>query len=93
VIRGMRIHIKFAVIDPNHELAWTGTALWTKAVERLVLERLSSETTRLHLHESLAGAFMTLFLDNARWRRQHLTSLASFKQACEAATIASTRDA
>jgi hypothetical protein len=62
----MRVHIKFAVVDPKYELAWTGTALSTKAIERLVLERLS--TTRLHLHESLAGAFATLFLDSVRLR-------------------------
>jgi hypothetical protein len=76
---------KCSLLCPKYEPAWTGTALWTKAVECLVLERLSSNTMRLHLHESLAGAFGALYLDSAHLRRQHLTSLASFKQTCEAA--------
>jgi hypothetical protein len=42
----------------------------------------------LHLHESLAGAFVTLFFNSARLRAQHLTSLASFKQTCEAVRTA-----
>ena len=54
-MRGMRIHTKFSIVNPGRELAWTGRALWTKAVDRLVLERLSSDATRLYLHESLAG--------------------------------------
>jgi hypothetical protein len=72
IIRGTRIHIKFAVVDRKYELAWTGK-LWTKAVERPV----SGDTTRLHLRESLAGALVTLFFDSARLPRHHLTSLAT----------------
>jgi hypothetical protein len=64
-IRGMRVQIKFAVADPNYELTWTGTALWSGRANcsGVAFKRNNAS----HLHESLAGAFVTLFLDNPRF--------------------------
>jgi hypothetical protein len=81
---GLSTRIRFAVVDPGRELTWTGAALWTRAVDRLVVEPVSPDRTRLHLAESLAGAFVPLVSGSARLSRQHLASLDGFRAAAEA---------
>lgn len=84
-LNGFPVSFTFAVVDPGRELTWTGSSLWTKAVDQLVIERLTDATSRLHLNESLAGAFVPWMSSSARLRTQHQASLAYFKQAAEAA--------
>jgi hypothetical protein len=61
----------FAVVKPNQERTWVGRSLWTKAIDRHVVEAISNETTRLHLEESLSGIFVPLMFSSARLLSQH----------------------
>jgi hypothetical protein len=81
-LNGFPIKATFAIVDPDHELTWVGAALWTKAIDRLVLEPVKG-TTRLLLHESIAGAFVPLMFSCARLHEQHRASLQNFKLAAE----------
>ncbi|HEY5806060.1 MAG TPA: SRPBCC family protein [Candidatus Saccharimonadales bacterium] len=85
-LNGFPVTFTLAVVNPNHELTWTGKALWTKAVDRLWLEPLSTTTTRLHLEESLSGIFVSVISSNARLHKQHEVSLRCFKSAAEQIT-------
>lgn len=84
-LNGFPIKATLAVVDPGHELSWVGEALWTKAIDRLVLEPTPDGTTRLRLEESLAGALVPLMSSSARLHKQHQMSLRNFKAAAEAA--------
>jgi hypothetical protein len=81
-LNGFPIKATFAVVEPAHELTWVGAALWTKAIDRLVLEPVD-RTTRLTIHESIAGAFVPLMFSRARLHEQHRASLKNFKVAAE----------
>ena len=70
-IKGFPIQGTFAVVTPNQELTWVGTSLWTKAIDRHVVEAISNETTRLYLEESLSGIFVPLMFSSARLLSQH----------------------
>jgi hypothetical protein len=80
-----RTHIKsvFAKVEPGRELTWTGAALWTKAVDRHVLEPTEDGATRLYVEESLAGALVPLLFSRAKLEVQHQRWLAAFKAAAE----------
>lgn len=82
-LNGFPVKFTFAVVEPERELTWTGTSLWTRAVDQLVIEPLSQTTTRLHLNESLAGAFVPLMSPSEQLHKQHQASLAHFKRAAE----------
>jgi hypothetical protein len=69
---------------PGRELTWTGVSLWTKAIDRFVLEPFSNNKTRLRLEESLAGAFVPLMSSSPSLHQQHQASLSSIKKAVEA---------
>jgi hypothetical protein len=84
-LNGFPIKATFAVVDPGHELSWVGEALWTKAIDRLVLEPTLDGSTRLRLEESLAGVLVPLMSSSARLHKQHQMSLGNFKAAAEAA--------
>jgi hypothetical protein len=81
-LNGLPIKATFAVVEPVHELSWVGAALWTKAIDRLVLEPVNG-TTRLTIHESIAGAFVPVMISRARLHEQHRASLRNFKLAAE----------
>ena len=83
-IRGFPIQGKFAVVRPNHELTWVGKSLWTKAIDRHVIEAISSSATRLYLEESLSGVFVPLMFSNARLVKQHQEWLNAIKVFIEA---------
>jgi hypothetical protein len=81
-LNGFSIKATFAVVESGRELTWVGTALWTRAIDRLVLEPING-TTRLTVHESIAGAFVPLMFSCARLHEQHQASLQNFKLAAE----------
>jgi len=83
-LNGFPIKATFAVVNPGHELSWVGEALWTKAIDRLVLESMSSGSTRLQMEESLAGFLVPLMSSSTRRHEQHRMSLRNFKAAAEA---------
>ena len=70
-IRGFPIHGTFAVVRPDQELTWVGKSLWTKAIDRHVIEAISKNDTRLFLEESLSGIFVPLMFSSARLVKQH----------------------
>lgn len=86
-LNGFPITATFADVEPGRELTWVGVALWTRAIDRLVLEP-SEGATRLTMHESIAGAFVPLMLSRARLHAQHQASLKRFKLAAERETAA-----
>jgi uncharacterized protein YndB with AHSA1/START domain len=61
-----RMASRFAVVDRNHELTWTGAALGAKVVHRHVLTDLGDNTSRLWCEESMAGPFLVLLYSSAK---------------------------
>lgn len=84
-IKGFPIQGTFAVVEPNRELTWVGRSLWTKAIDRHVLEARSTETTRLYLEESLSGLLVPLMFSSTRLLRQHQEWLNAIKAFVETA--------
>jgi hypothetical protein len=74
------IKAKFAVINPYHELHWTGASLWFKAVDLHVLEPAYDGGTQLSIAESFAGILAPLFISSDRLRVQHGKWLSAFKR-------------
>jgi uncharacterized protein YndB with AHSA1/START domain len=59
---------RFAVVNPGHELTWTGTALGSKVVHRHLLAPAPNDRTRLVTEESMAGPLLVLFYSSAKLR-------------------------
>ena len=59
---------RFAVVNPRHELTWTGRALGSKVVHRHLLAPAPNGQTRLATEESMAGPFLVLFYSSAKLR-------------------------
>jgi hypothetical protein len=78
-----RIKSVFAKVEHGRELTWTGAALWTKAVDRYVLEPTEDGATRLYVEESLAGALVPLLFSRAKLEVQHQRWLAALKAVAE----------
>ena len=78
-IRGFPIQGTFAVVRPNHELTWVGKSLWTKAIDRHVVETKSNNVTRLYIEESLSGVFVPLMFSSTRLLMQHQEWLKAMK--------------
>lgn len=82
-INGFPIKFTIAVVEPEKELTWVGTSLWTKAIDQLIIEAVSEGKTKLHLNESLAGMFVPWMSSSDRLHQQHMASLQSLKEAAE----------
>lgn len=78
-----RINSKFAIVEPGRELTWTGTALWTKAIDRHLLEPTDDGATLHYIEESLAGVLVPLFFSSVKLKAQHHRWLMAFKTAAE----------
>ncbi|ETK35993.1 SRPBCC domain-containing protein [Microbispora sp. ATCC PTA-5024] len=70
-LNGITLRSRFAVVEPERELIWTGTFLVYRAVDRHVLEPLPGGRTRVTVEESLAGPFLPLMYGPARLRANH----------------------
>lgn len=77
------IQATFAVVEPERELSWTGSSLWTKAIDRMILEPLKDNTTKLRIEESLSGAFISLFMSRQQLATQHTAWLTAIKKEAE----------
>jgi hypothetical protein len=86
-LKGFPIQGVFAVVDFNRELTWVGKSLWTRAIDRHVLERTPDGSTRLVLEESFAGLFAPLMISSRRLREQHKTWLLGIKSATETSVM------
>jgi Polyketide cyclase / dehydrase and lipid transport len=81
---GARINARFAVVDENRELSWTGSTLGIKAVHRLLLERSEAGETWVVSTESMAGPLLGVMFSNAKMQAALETSLASLTAAAQA---------
>ena len=83
--KGAKMKARFAVVDQQRELAWTGSvAGGAKAVHRYFLEPLPGSTTRVTVEESMAGPILALaFFSNAKLHALLENSLATLKSAAE----------
>ncbi len=77
------IRARFAVVQPNAELTWTGTSLWFTAIDRITLTALSVETTRLSMEESFSGILAKPLMNSSRLQAQHRQWLEAIKRAVE----------
>jgi hypothetical protein len=84
--KGAHMKARFAVIDEERELAWTGVAVGgAKAVQRHCLESQPDGTTKVTVEESMAGPILALAFSNAKLTALLQTSLGTLKAAGEAA--------
>ena len=63
-----RLASRFAVVDEERELTWTGVARGAKAVHRHVLTPTDDGRTRLFTEESMSGTGLVLFFSSAKLR-------------------------
>lgn len=75
----VRITSTFAVVEPGHELTWTGVVAGYKAVDQQVLEALPGGRTRVTIRESLAGPLVTMVFGAAKLRAGHEQYLAELQ--------------
>lgn len=78
-----RIKSRFAVVDPLHELTWTGVSSGSRAVHRNVVHALSEHQTSLHSEESMSGPLLTLFFNSNKLSAALERWLAAVKDAAE----------
>jgi hypothetical protein len=85
--KGARMVARFAVVDKQHELSWTGKVFGgAKAVHRYLLEPVSDRETRVTVEESMAGPVLALaFFTRAKMEALMATCLTTLKAAGEAA--------
>jgi hypothetical protein len=84
VNKGATMKTQFAVVAPERELAWTGSAFGAKVVHRYVLEPGPDGGTRVIVEESMAGPLLALlFYTSAKLTGLLETCLATPKAAAE----------
>ena len=85
VNKGATMKAQFAVVQPERELAWTGSAFGAKVVHRYVLDALPGGGTRVTVEESMAGPMLALVFFTSRKCQALLeTCLAKLKASAEA---------
>ncbi|GAA3134849.1 SRPBCC family protein [Streptomyces rectiviolaceus] len=65
-LNGMSIKSTMAVVDPEHELCWTGLLAGTRAVHRFRLTRLPDGGTEVYSEESIGGPLLALYYSSER---------------------------
>jgi uncharacterized protein YndB with AHSA1/START domain len=79
-----RMKSRFAVVDADREITWTGIAYGAKAVHRHVLEPTGDGgATQLLCEESMAGPLLTLFFNSAKLQAGLEKWLSALKRAAE----------
>lgn len=78
-----RITSRFAVVDPERELTWTGVASGARAVHRHVLHPDVGGATLLESTESMAGPFLTLLFSSVKLEKNTMGWLTAIKTAAE----------
>jgi hypothetical protein len=82
--KGARMKARFAVVDADRELAWTGSAFGAKVVHRFVVEPLTEASTKVVVEESMAGPLLAVAFSSDKLVALLETSLAALKSAAEA---------
>jgi uncharacterized protein YndB with AHSA1/START domain len=80
---GMHIQSKIARVEPNHLIAWTGTAFGARAVHVWKLERLSANQTRVKTDESMSGWLLPFFYSSRQLQASDRLWLDRLKSASE----------
>ena len=78
-----RMTSRFAVVDAEHELTWTGAALGAKVVHRHVMTPTNHGTTRLYSEESMAGPLLVLVFSSTKLHAALEQWLTAIKAAAE----------
>jgi len=78
-----RLHSRFAVVDPQREISWTGSVMGSRAVHRHILTPEADSVTLLRSEESMAGALVGLFYDSTKLHAQLVHWLSAVKAAAE----------
>jgi uncharacterized protein YndB with AHSA1/START domain len=78
-----RMKSRFAVVDRDREITWTGVSSGFKAVHRHLLEATGPGSTRVRSEESMAGPLLPLFFGSAKLQAGMETWLDGLKAAAE----------
>lgn len=77
------MRFRFAVVEPEREITWTGVSFGAKVVHRHLLDPVDGGTTRLTCEESMAGPLLGLFFSSAKLRAHLDRWLTAVKPAAE----------
>ena len=77
------IRSMFAVVDPPHELTWTGRFLGYNAVDQHLLEPAGGNRTKVTVRESLAGPLLPRLYRQSALQAGHQQWLTDLKAAVE----------
>lgn len=80
---GTHIKSRIALVQPNEQFAWTGTAYWVKAIHVWKLQRLPGDQTRVTTSESMSGFMLTLFYSSKKLQQDDQHWLDRLKSAAE----------
>lgn len=80
---------QIALVRPNEELAWTGTASVAKAIHVWRLSSPTPDTTRIETEETMDGPLLTWFYGQKELDRDMARSLANLTTAATAPSRAS----
>lgn len=78
-----KIASRFAVVDHERELTWTGSSMGARAVHRHILKPLSGGGTLLRSEESMAGPLLTLFYGSEQLNKGLALWLKAIKTSAE----------
>jgi uncharacterized protein YndB with AHSA1/START domain len=74
---------RFAVVNPGHEVTWTGTAAWFKVVHRHLLDTTADGATRVRCEESMSGLMLGLLYNDAKLQSDLMKWLTALKAGAE----------
>jgi hypothetical protein len=77
------IRSTFAVVDPPHELTWTGRFFGYNAVGQHLLEPAGDNRTKVTIRESLTGPLLPVLYRESTLQAGHQQWLAALKAAAE----------
>jgi len=80
---GIRIQSRMSLVEPNAQLAWTGSVLNVKAVHVWKLEPIRGNKTLVKVDESMSGFPLTLFYSSRDLEESDRLWLVRLKAAAE----------
>jgi hypothetical protein len=78
------IHSRLALVQPDRQLAWTGSVSLAKAIHVWRLEAPTEETTVVEVEETLDGFLLTWFYGQRDLDAEVARALANLRRAAEA---------
>lgn len=80
---GMAIHSQVHLFEPEHRLAWTGTAWTAKAIHVWELEPAANNQTLLTMKESMDGPWMAKMYSSEKLTEADTEWLSALKETAE----------